>query len=62
MSRMPNNHSSLLMKILVRMKQYKDDLLASCLHLLLSLPKQLVELELEGLVQALQVRMREKVA
>lgn len=37
------------------MKQYKDDLLASCLQLLLSLPKELVELEFEGLVPALQV-------
>jgi DNA-dependent protein kinase catalytic subunit len=38
------------------MKQYKDDLLASCLQLLLSLPKELVELEFEGLVPALQVK------
>ena len=37
------------------MRQYKDDLLASCLQLLLSLPKQLVELEIEDLVPALQV-------
>ena len=43
------------MQVLVRMKQYKDDLLASCLQLLLSLPKELVELEFEGLVPALQV-------
>ncbi len=42
-------------KMLVSMRQYKDDLLASCLHLLLSLPKEMVELELEGLVPALQV-------
>ena len=42
-------------QVLVRMKQYKDDLLASCLQLLLSLPKELVELEFEGLVPALQV-------
>ena len=39
------------------MRQYKDDLLASCLQLLLSLPKELVELEIESLVPALQVRM-----
>ena len=38
------------------MKQYKDDLLASCLQLLLSLPRELVELEFEALVPALQVR------
>ncbi len=37
------------------MRQYKDDLLASCLHLLLALPEQLVELEIEALVPALQV-------
>lgn len=41
--------------MLVCMKQYKDDLLASCLHLLLSLPKEIVEKELDGLVPALQV-------
>ena len=44
-----------LCQVLVRMKQYKDDLLASCLHLLLCLPKELVEHELEALVPALQV-------
>lgn len=50
-----NSHVFSTFKILVRMKQYKDDLLASCLQLLLSLPKELVEMELDGLVQALQV-------
>ena len=45
-------------QVLVRMKQYKDDLLASCLQLLLSLPKELVELEFVGLVSALQVISR----
>lgn len=45
-------------QVLVRMKQYKDDLLASCLQLLLSLSKELVELEFVGLVSALQVISR----
>ena len=38
------------------MRQYKDDLLASCLQLLLSLPNELVECEIDTLVPALQVR------
>ena len=37
------------------MKQYKDDLLVSCLQLLLSLPNELVEPEFPSLVPALQV-------
>ena len=37
------------------MKQYKDDLLVSCLQLLLSLPNELVEPEFSSLVPALQV-------
>ena len=37
------------------MKQYKDDLLASCLHLLLSLPQQLVQVNITALIPALQV-------
>lgn len=37
------------------MRQYKDDLLASCLQLLLSLPNELVRHEFQGLVPALQV-------
>ena len=40
----------------MRMKQYKDDLLVSCLQLLLSLPNELVEPEFPNLVPALQVR------
>ena len=43
-------------QVLVRMRQYKDDLLASCLQLLLSLPNELVECEIDALVPALQVR------
>ena len=45
----------LLSQVLVRMRQYKDDLLASCLQLLLSLPNELVECEFQALVPALQV-------
>lgn len=37
------------------MKQYKDDLLVSCLQLLLSLPNELVEPEFANMVPALQV-------
>ena len=43
------------MQVLVRMKQYKDDLLVSCLQLLLSLPNELVKPEFPNLVPALQV-------
>ena len=42
-------------KVLVRMRQYKDDLLVSCLNLLLSLPNELVEPEFPNLIPALQV-------
>ncbi len=42
-------------QVLVRMRQYKDDLLASCLQLLLSLPNELVQSEFGALVPALQV-------
>ena len=52
-----HNYNCIIYQVLVRMKQYKDDLLASCLQLLLSLPKELVELEFEGLVPALQVHI-----
>ena len=38
------------------MKQYKDDLLVSCLQLLLSLPNELVEPEFANIVPALQVQ------
>ena len=44
-----------LSKVLVCMRQYKDDLLASCLQLVLALPKEIVQLELKDLVPALQV-------
>ena len=38
------------------MKQYKGDLGASCLQFLLSLPKEIVELELDRMISALKVR------
>ena len=44
------------MQVVVRMKQYKDDLLVSCLQLLLSLPNELVKPEFSNLVPALQVQ------
>jgi len=45
-------------EVLVRMRQYKDDLLASCLQLLLSLPNELVRHEFQGLVPALQTTFK----
>lgn len=42
-------------EIYVRMKQFKDELLASCLEFLLSLPKELVEHNLDEVFDALQV-------
>ena len=45
-------------QVVVRMRQYKDDLLASCLQLLLSLPTELVQCEFEALVPALQVNLK----
>jgi hypothetical protein len=42
-------------EIFVRMKQFKDELLASCLEFLLSLPKELVIYNLEECFSALEV-------
>ena len=42
-------------EIYVRMKQFKDELLASCLEFLLSLPKELVIHNLEEVFDALKV-------
>ncbi|XP_022110985.1 DNA-dependent protein kinase catalytic subunit-like isoform X2 [Acanthaster planci] len=42
-------------EVLVRLKQYKDDLLASCLLLVLSLPHEIVQAEVAHLVPALQM-------
>ena len=38
------------------MQQYKDDLLASCLRLVLSLPLEIVKLDVASLVPAVKVR------
>lgn len=37
------------------MKQYKDELLASCLTFILSLPHDIIELDVRAYVPALQV-------
>ncbi|KAL9956083.1 hypothetical protein ACROYT_G037506 [Oculina patagonica] len=41
-------------EVLIRMQQYKDDLLASCLRLVLSLPLEVVILDVASLVPALK--------
>ena len=45
-------------EVLVRLKQYKDDLLASCLFFVLSLPHEIVQSEVVSVVPALQVRYK----
>lgn len=42
-------------KVSVKMKQYKDELLASCLTFILSLPHDIIELDVRAYVPALQV-------
>ncbi|KAL8588519.1 hypothetical protein ACOMHN_043868 [Nucella lapillus] len=42
-------------EVLVRMKQYRDDLLASCLTLILALPKEIVAQEMKHIVPAIQM-------
>ncbi|XP_072167838.1 DNA-dependent protein kinase catalytic subunit-like [Diadema setosum] len=42
-------------EVLVRLKQYKDDLLASCLFLILSLPHQVVRSQLQDVVPAVKM-------
>lgn len=37
------------------MKQYKDELLASCLHFLLCLPHDIIMLDIKAYIPALQV-------
>lgn len=44
-----------LIQTIVRMQQYKDDLLASCLYMVLSLPSEMVQIDLTQLFQAIQV-------
>ncbi|CAH1795603.1 unnamed protein product [Owenia fusiformis] len=41
-------------EVLCRMKQFKEDLLASCLMLVLALPREIVELHMTSIVPALQ--------
>jgi len=42
-------------QVLVRVKQYRDDLLASCLTLILALPKEIVARQMKHIVPAIQV-------
>ena len=53
-------HASLFMvayslQVIVRMQQYKDDLLSSCLQMVLTLPEEMVLLELDSLIPAIEV-------
>jgi DNA-dependent protein kinase catalytic subunit len=41
----------------VRMKQYKDDLMSSCLQLVLSLPNELVLCDIDVIIPALKVNI-----
>ncbi|KAI0227633.1 DNA-dependent protein kinase catalytic subunit [Lamellibrachia satsuma] len=43
---------------LTRMKQYKEDLLASCLYLILSLPHEVIVVEVAAVVEALHMAFR----
>jgi hypothetical protein len=43
-------------EIFIRMKQFKDELLASCLEFLLSLPKELIVCNLDEVFDSLQVK------
>lgn len=47
-------------QVVVRMKQYKDDLLSSCLQLVLSLPNELVVCDMDVIIPALKVNMHSK--
>ncbi len=44
-----------LLQVISRMKQYKDDLLASCLSLVLSLPQEIVTAQITTIIPAVQV-------
>lgn len=44
-----------LFQVLERLKQYKDDLQASCLLLILSAPKEFIETDINSIVSAVQV-------
>ena len=43
-------------KVMTRLKQYKDDLLSSCLTFVLALPPEIVSAEMASIVPALQVK------
>ena len=43
------------LQVIVRMQQYKDDLLSSCLQMVLTLPEEMVLLELDSLIPAIEV-------
>ncbi|KAL0599440.1 DNA-dependent protein kinase catalytic subunit, partial [Plecturocebus cupreus] len=45
-------------KVAVKMKQYKDELLASCLTFLLSLPHDIIELDIRAYVPVLQMAFK----
>ncbi|XP_061175418.1 DNA-dependent protein kinase catalytic subunit-like [Saccostrea echinata] len=44
-------------EVLVRMKQYKDDLLAACLTFILTLPKEIVSEQMSSVVPAIQLTL-----
>lgn len=46
----------LFTQVLIRMQQYKGDLSVSCLRLVLSLPLEIVVLDVASLVPAMKVR------
>ncbi|XP_017736835.1 PREDICTED: DNA-dependent protein kinase catalytic subunit isoform X2 [Rhinopithecus bieti] len=45
-------------EVAVKMKQYKDELLASCLTFLLSLPHDIIELDIRAYIPALQMAFK----
>ncbi|XP_029779032.1 DNA-dependent protein kinase catalytic subunit [Suricata suricatta] len=45
-------------EVSVKMKQYKDELLASCLSFILSLPPDIIELDIKAYVPALQMAFK----
>ncbi|KAM6216536.1 DNA-dependent protein kinase catalytic subunit isoform 2-T2 [Rhynchocyon petersi] len=45
-------------EVSIKMKQYKDELLASCLTLILSLPHSIIELDMKAYVPALQMAFK----
>lgn len=44
-----------LLQVTAKMKQYKDELLASCLTFVLSLPYNIIMLDIKAYIPALQV-------